>query len=100
MENSGIRKYPAKVLLFGEYGVLLGSKALSLPYPKFNGYLQKLPQSNTDWKGLVDYLDKISDKLKNKIDLSRLKADMINGLQFQSSIPVNYGLGSSGALVA
>ena len=31
------RKYPAKVLLFGEYGVLEGSMGLAIPLPVFAG---------------------------------------------------------------
>lgn len=32
--------FPAKLLLFGEYSILLGSSALSLPFPHFNAYLK------------------------------------------------------------
>lgn len=32
--------FPAKLLLFGEYSILLGSSALSLPFPHFNASLK------------------------------------------------------------
>ena len=34
-----IKKFYSKVLLFGEYGVLSNSNALSIPFEKFYGYL-------------------------------------------------------------
>ena len=33
--------YYSKILLFGEYGIMLNSDALSIPFIKFSGYLQK-----------------------------------------------------------
>ena len=33
--------YYSKILLFGEYGIMLNSDALSIPFKKFSGYLQK-----------------------------------------------------------
>ena len=30
----------SKILLFGEYGIMLNSNALSIPFKKFSGYLQ------------------------------------------------------------
>ena len=29
--------YPAKILLFGEYGIILNSMALAIPFPRFSG---------------------------------------------------------------
>ena len=35
------KKFYSIVLLFGEYGVLSNSNALSIPFEKFYGYLNK-----------------------------------------------------------
>ena len=35
----------AKILLFGEYGIIKNSKGLSIPYPFYKGSL-KIPQTN------------------------------------------------------
>jgi mevalonate kinase len=94
------RQYPAKILLFGEYGILLGSHALSIPCREYNGALQISGNVRENWQHLISYLIDINHKLVHKFDLRRLKRDIKRGLYFNSSIPFNYGLGSSGALVA
>lgn len=40
------------------------------------------------------------DAFKNKVNLNQFLEDALCGLYFESNIPFNYGLGSSGALVA
>jgi len=96
--------FPAKLLLFGEYGVLLGSAALSVPLSIFTGKFMAHFQpgtvgekSNTELKKLRDYLIKNDF---NEFDLASFSNDIENGLYFSSTIPNQYGLGSSGALVA
>ena len=44
------KKFYSKVLLFGEYGVLSNSNALSIPLEKFYGYLNKSDFLNNDEK--------------------------------------------------
>jgi mevalonate kinase len=95
------KNFPSKILLFGEYTILNGSKALAIPYDSFYGQWSYQTDKNplressreslnfflqTNWDGLLDH-----DKLKHDFD---------HGLWFDSSIPQGYGLGSSGALVA
>ena len=50
------RNFSAKILLFGEYGVLKKSRALSIPYHRFSGRLEigslnddNIKKSNYDW---------------------------------------------------
>ncbi|HBH47906.1 MAG TPA: hypothetical protein DDX98_04670 [Bacteroidales bacterium] len=95
------RKYPSKLLLFGEYGILLGLDALAIPFSDYSGKLQ-LTNTNEDkhLRGIYAHLKKISQSLPFKVDLDKLNYDIKNGLAFNSNIPLNYGLGSSGALVA
>lgn len=92
---------PAKVLLLGEYTILSGSKALALPFDKFNGHWS-FEDNNSEARtqsqeSLMAFLNHDSAHV---IDRSRLVDDLKRGLWFDSSIPQGYGLGSSGALIA
>lgn len=96
----------SKILLFGEYGIIKDSKGLSIPYNFYNGALktdenlsESAIKSNESLKRFVDYLQNIDTDLV-RFDLKALKADVRNGMYFDSSIPQGYGVGSSGALVA
>ena len=96
----------AKILLFGEYGIIKDSRGLSIPYNFFQGALKI---SNTQSEFIYDSNKKIiefSKFLRNinhnlvKFDWKKIERDLSNKLYFDSSIPQGYGLGSSGALVA
>jgi len=97
--------FPAKLLLFGEYTVLLGSKALAIPVPKqqfygrFTIHLERFPDSSLiSWCDFLERLD--LEKYQLPINLSDFRRDILSGWHFESNIPVGYGLGSSGALCA
>ena len=99
------RNFSAKILLFGEYGVLKKSRALSIPYHRFSGRLEigslnddNIKKSNSEIKDLFIYL--IKSNMKDHINITQFDHDLNKGLFFDSSIPVGYGVGSSGALVA
>jgi len=96
----------AKILLFGEYGIIKDSKGLAIPYNSYQGALKtsenssdEAKKSNKNLKKLYTYLITIDESLV-KFRLDSLKQDIDNGLYFDSSIPQGYGVGSSGALVA
>ena len=96
----------AKILLFGEYGIIKDSKGLAIPYNSFNGALKsdlivtgKAKKSNQNLLKFYNYLKNLSTDLVS-FDLESLKEDIDNGMYFDSSIPQGYGIGSSGALVA
>jgi len=100
--------YPAKILLFGEYGIILNSMALAIPYPRFSGHF-RLPRAVTDSKSDEESngeLKKLLVFLKSDIrkfyfiHLERFEDEINRGLYFDSSVPVGSGLGSSGALTA
>ena len=102
----GNKIFFSKILLFGEYGVIKNSKALVIPYKKYFGSLKfsktaddYQKTSNTNLKVFSDYL-KDNKFIYNKINISKFKYDIDNGLYFESSIPESYGLGSSAAVVA
>ncbi len=99
-------KIAAKLLLFGEYAILKGGDALAIPLPDFSGELSmevhtRQMTSNSNIASFVNHLKKIKDALLVfDMDFFRLHKDVAAGLWFQSNIPENAGLGSSGALVA
>ncbi|MGB5431365.1 mevalonate kinase family protein [Eudoraea sp.] len=99
----------SKILLFGEYGIIKDSKGLSIPYNFFKGALKKdenlsetAKKSNESLKKYFHYLTdlQVQEPTLFSIDLKALKADVDDGMYFDSSIPQGYGIGSSGALVA
>jgi mevalonate kinase len=105
------KKYPAKILLFGEYSILAGSEAIAFPYPDFSGCLEyaciqkeqsiSAGESQKTLIQLYSHLEKINiDSKEENISLELFRKDMISGVFFNSNIPRNYGVGSSGALTA
>ena len=96
----------AKILLFGEYGIIKDSKGLAIPYNSFQGALKKTEElndnakkSNENLKKFYAYLKRLETNLVN-FRLDEFNADIEDGMYFDSSIPQGYGVGSSGALVA
>ena len=105
--------YYAKIILFGEYGVIFNSMALTLPFVHFHGELSfsngygytDLDFAQSSNQRLKEYSSNLLErkekgKLKIDFDVDYLRKDIEKGLYFESSIPQSYGLGSSGALVA
>ena len=97
----------AKILLFGEYGIIENSQGLTLPYSFYKGCfkfsaleLEFEKKSNESLKKYWEYSAKLELPEQFRLDLSALKKDIENGLFFDSNIPQGYGVGSSGALVA
>jgi len=101
--------YYAKILLFGEYGIIENSMGLSIPYHFFKGNFdfasdpnEVQKDSNESIKEFVSHLELLRNAgdLPCAIDFTRLHTDLESGLFFDSSIPQGFVLGSSGALVA
>lgn len=106
------KRYSAKILLFGEYGILMGGEGLAIPYPRYNG-AWCMARTNalgaahiTASRGVlykwVTYLHTLADKgnLPFVFDFDLWKEELRQGLFFDSNIAQGCGLGSSGALVA
>ena len=95
--------YSSKILLFGEYSIILNSFGFAIPYPLYNGRL-KLNAANNDKdsnKKILEFIEYLKINGKNlSFDWLKINKDIANGLFFKSNIPQGYGLGSSGALVA
>ncbi len=96
----------AKILLFGEYGIIKDSKGLAIPYNSYKGALKSVSnltgeakKSNDNLKRFHHYLEQIDSDVVS-FDLQKFKEDIESGMYFDSSIPQGYGVGSSGALVA
>jgi len=112
-EKSNKEVFYSKVMLFGEYSIILGSMGLTIPYSHFNGELRFINKnsytdldfakhSNHQLRELAQFIISLqqTNQLNCDFDSERLRKDLSNGLFFESSIPEGYGLGSSGALVA
>jgi len=96
----------AKILLFGEYGIIKDSKGLAIPFNAYRGALKtshkltgKAKVSNDNLQLFYTYLKGLKTDLVS-FNLKDFKRDIDNGMYFDSSIPQGYGVGSSGALVA
>src|SRR5690606_28221369 len=100
----------AKILLFGEYGIIEDSMGLSIPYNFYKGKLtfekekddHFITRSNSDLRKCFDYLLTLSEagNMLAKLDMQAFESDLDQGIHFNSNIPQGFGVGSSGALVA
>jgi mevalonate kinase len=103
-----MKNYPAKLLLFGEYSITLGSNAFAIPYRDLSGKWSYDCKDSDLANKSRQYLIEILDYLKKneaiidfpQIDTILFKKDIDRGLWFDSKIPTGYGMGSSGALTA
>ncbi|MBN2347226.1 MAG: hypothetical protein JXJ22_00215 [Bacteroidales bacterium] len=105
------RIFYSKILLFGEYSILCNSQALTIPFKNYSASL-KFPNLKIADKSaassnriLKKYADFLSENVRVQLEeagfeFSAFDKDLENGLFMESTIPHNYGLGSSGALVA
>jgi len=97
------KKYNSKVLLFGEYTVLNGTKALAVPFAKYSGSwtYQKNHPSSEEIQKLKQYLLKLYyEGEMDNFDFDDLEYQIAKGLAFDSTIPQGYGLGSSASVTA
>lgn len=96
----------AKILLFGEYGIIKDSKGLAIPYNSYQGALiiddsndEKALYSNQKLREYYGFLCSLKEP-EISLRLNEMEADLERNMHFDSSIPQGYGVGSSGALVA
>jgi len=112
MEKSE-REFFAKILLFGEYGVICNSMGLSIPYLEFKGKLtffneksgvsaEFAQKSNKSIRQFFKYLSNLAEKneLKTRLNFEEFSKELDRNIFFDSNIPQGFGIGSSGALVA
>lgn len=100
------KQYHGKVILFGEYSMIFGSEALLIPYDSVFGEWSSVINRPSDRgfdlnKKLFVFYEYLRKEDKFRIlDLRRFEMELNAGLYFDSNIPLGYGVGSSGALVA
>ena len=104
--------FPGKILLFGEYSLLHGSAALTLPFSRHHVKLlfpdtslseseNRIAKNSTrQLQSFLDYLKDTKVLIGTDFAFDRMQEDLTAGLYLWSNIPSGYGLGSSGALVA
>ncbi|MCB0706143.1 MAG: mevalonate kinase [Saprospiraceae bacterium] len=89
------RAYPSKLLLFGEYSVILGSEALAVPYQAFESQWMQGGDAGPALDDFVTFVQSMKE-----YDGGAMQEAIRAGWSYQSTIPIGYGLGSSGALCA
>lgn len=97
------RRYPAKVLLFGEYSVIVGSEALALPVHQFGAewdFTAVANDSHHQLSLLLAYLKSSVFKPSQFLNINGFKDALDQGIYLKSNIPNGYGLGSSGSVCA
>ncbi|HDS07852.1 MAG TPA: hypothetical protein ENO05_09520 [Bacteroides sp.] len=118
MNPSGAQgSYPSKIMLVGEYGVVLGGSALTVPFRKFSTRVRHVSEAFSDratspgreadvrmsQKVLQDIYSYLRDLPPNAFhaapDLALFR-DQYREYWFDSDIPEGYGLGSSGTVSA
>ncbi len=91
-----IARFPAKLLLTGEFTVIHGGLALALPRnSSYASWNKKTGQVDPRLAALSDTLNSL-----DFIHGDRFDQDISQGWVFESSIREGYGMGSSGALSA
>lgn len=98
------RRFSAKLILFGEYSMIYDASSLLMPYDAHGGCWKRgleTDEARCSNGRLRDYHKFLMvEGFSRHLDLSSMCADLDDGLWFSSDIPMGYGLGSSGALVA
>lgn len=92
--------FPSKILLIGEYSLLLGQAGLAIPWPACSAkwaYSGQHPSS--DLMKLLKFIE-TNPSINTKIDSAFFEKEIAKGLILESNIPYGYGLGSSGVLCA
>jgi len=109
MKRSGT--YPAKVMLAGEYAVVIGGSALTIPFHRFSARVRSVkdipPGKEKEARQSIEYLKHLYDYIR-RIPASGFHAppdlDLFSGnldtCWADLDIPVGFGLGSSGAVSA
>ncbi len=93
--------YPSKILLSGEYTILLGSDTLAVPYSYYSGGWRAGIRSDYpfDLDKWIEHLSSLKDE-NIRLDINRMHLDYERDIRFVSNIPQGGGLGSSGAITA
>jgi mevalonate kinase len=105
VNGNEFRLFGSKLLLFGEYSIVSGSKGLAIPFKKFDlsftydAGAHTIEQSALVFADYANYVEQVQEKV-GSYDLKAFREDVKHGLKIRSTIPIGYGLGSSGAVIA
>ena len=99
--------YWSKLLLFGEYSMIFDGSAMVIPLKRFSARWimsqgmkdEFLCFSSRELSCFCRFLAE-DETLAALIDTSALNSDLTNGWALASNVPLGYGLGSSGTVVA
>lgn len=94
------KKYPSKIILLGEYGVIHGGPILASPLMHYSAKWVKEKPKTEKQKTLLKIHDYLLSKKNSKINLHDFRDAIESGLHLSSNIPSGYGLGSSGSITA
>lgn len=104
-------RFPAKVMLAGEYGVIVGGSALSIPFEKFSTWPRLIKEASGKQKEAAAASSKSLQKIFAFLETlpvnsfnarlnKTLFAEHLCEIWYDSTIPNEYGVGSSGAITA
>ncbi|MBK8954381.1 MAG: hypothetical protein IPM34_02355 [Saprospiraceae bacterium] len=95
-----IKNYPSKILIAGEYTVLMGSGAFAVPFTSYH-MSWEFQAGNNDIE-LHKFFRYLSNHVEFRLyfNFPLFEQDLQNGIYLKSNIPQGYGLGSSGAVCA
>jgi mevalonate kinase len=104
------KRYYAKLMLAGEYGVIAGSEAITVPFRKFSARLA-VREDDTQDPAIISSVASLRKLLiyirslpKNSFyatpDTEKFEGMLKKGFYADSTIPQGYGIGSSGAISA
>lgn len=94
------RSFPSKVLLLGEYAAITGGESIAIPWSYFEGRWMKHKIQDDHKKILKSFREHLEAQENHFLYFDEWKQDFKKDLIFHSTIPIGYGVGSSGALVA
>lgn len=105
------RTFPSKIMLAGEYGVVAGGSALTIPFPSFSarirpmgevppGREQDAAESREYLKAIYNYLKVLPEGTFHAAPDLELYSSLMEQFWLETDIPVGYGLGSSGVASA
>ncbi len=105
------KRYYAKLMLAGEYGVIAGSEAITVPFRKYHARLAQrderedqvpmIIQSVASLRKLLIYIRSLpKNSFYASPDTDKFEESLKKGYYIDSTIPQGYGIGSSGAVSA
>lgn len=95
-------QYPSKLMLFGEYAVIAGGEGLAIPWPDFFAEWVEQPETASAYRPHLERFAKwlYEQGFDSILDTDTFLQELEDGLDMHLNIPIGYGVGSSGAVVA